>query len=444
MDPNVTDFLLWRPASGTAPDTDPLSDTDLVTCTVNVYDCQNLWFSNKTAGMIKLSNTVANSHSNRDSFRECQWSINVPDGHYIMATIDKVDNGPTVFVNTRTIFDDEYVFVELEYHTDKGRDYYEREHSFTLPVFLSTTNKLKFVQRNDHKIYLFPNSTLYNIRFQTVEEPVTELLRSETSAPGLGTITPPGYNIKKCYANKMEAFLELSSPKDNSVVLSAPHFYLRGRSWEKCQDYLELRTISPLGTEHSRWKKCGRQVVLADVFLQRIVPRFVTFPSSQNIVYPGFQLQFSFHPLLKSPRRLGSGRFNCSVPYFDTFKHHLMCNGAHECHHSEDESPQVCPFTCVDSNHSFTVGKICYNLARSSTDNSLTQDEAEEQCRSRGGVLAMLKTRLDWQGFHHFLSSPASKPVKVGDAILLGLWTSLATQSDLYRYVWTWRDETVC
>ena len=31
----------------------------------------------------------------------------------------------------------------------------------------------------------------------------------------------------------------------------------------------------------------------------------------------------------------------------------------------------------------------------------------------------------------------------MGDSILLGLWTSLATHSDLYRYVWTWRDGTV-
>ena len=453
-DSNWTDFLLWRPStSGLAPNPDPLgrvSDAQRVACTFSVHECRSLWFKDKTAGVINFSNLLVNPHPDRQSYRKCFWTLNVPRGHYIIATVDKVDTGPSVNIRFQGgLGGFEHIYPYLGFRHYKGPEHSERERPFTLPVFLSTTNQLRFYHfhTNSYLIDDYPNATaLYNIRFQTTAERPTHLVRKELTSPVSGTITHLGYDNNKGYADNTDASFEFSVPKGKSLVLSFPLFYLKGASQNSCGDYLELRTVSPNGIQRVSWRQCGRQIIPVEVFLHRVALRFLARREKESRfiqIRAGFQLQFSFHPLLQSPRRLSSGRFDCSVPYYHTFKHHVLCNGVHECHHSEDESPHLCPFTCVGSNHSFTVGRKCYNLTRSSLDYGLTQDEAEEQCRSRGGALAMLKTRSDWRGFYSFLSSPAAQQVQLGDSILLGLWTSVPTESKIYRYVWKWRDGTI-
>ena len=63
-------------------------------------------------------------------------------------------------------------------------------------------------------------------------------------------------------------------------------------------------------------------------------------PIIQNETYTIIQNCYHYFLLQKDsiPKKLGSGNWNCTVPYWDDFKDHLLCNMLKECWLGEDEA----------------------------------------------------------------------------------------------------------
>ena len=64
----------------------------------------------------------------------------------------------------------------------------------------------------------------------------------------------------------------------------------------------------------------------------------------------------------KTPRKLATGQWNCSVPNWSDFQQHFMCNLDRECAGGEDELD--CPYTGHCGQHRLTVDGRCYQLFR--------------------------------------------------------------------------------
>ena len=80
----------------------------------------------------------------------------------------------------------------------------------------------------------------------------------------------------------------------------------------------------------------------------------------------------SLHPLQKTsrPEKLSDGHWNCSVPFWSSFRTHFLCNRHRECVHGEDE--QGCPYTlCKDGGDFFLPLFVCQGEEQRCTKNIL-------------------------------------------------------------------------
>ena len=91
-------------------------------------------------------------------------------------------------------------------------------------------------------------------------------------------------------------------------------------------------------------------------------------------------------------QRLASGQWNCSVPHWPLFQHHVSCNLDTECAGGEDESH--CPYTGHCGQGRLTIADRCYVYVTERQDVSWTR--ANLACGQLGGYLVNLNSPLEW------------------------------------------------
>nr|KAG5708620.1 hypothetical protein BaRGS_033041 [Batillaria attramentaria] len=105
-----------------------------------------------------------------------------------------------------------------------------------------------------------------------------------------------------------------------------------------------------------KWTKCGREDIPPAIHSYPIEIHFV---SDATRAGTGFKMFYSIHPARETPKRLGTGHFNCSVPQYARFQLHLRCNLEIECAAGEDE--RDCNYTSIACGQGFVdAGNKCY------------------------------------------------------------------------------------
>ncbi|KAK7461241.1 hypothetical protein BaRGS_00038716 [Batillaria attramentaria] len=107
-----------------------------------------------------------------------------------------------------------------------------------------------------------------------------------------------------------------------------------------------------------------------------------------------FQFRFTFFLSSDKPEKLPTGKWNCSVANFADFSLHFHCNLETECAGGEDE--KSCPYTGQCRAGQFQVGDRCYTYTRPPRD--VSWNEASVDCTRKGGYLASLNTKEEWDG----------------------------------------------
>ena len=112
------------------------------------------------------------------------------------------------------------------------------------------------------------------------------------------------------------------------------------------------------------------------------------------------KMYVSFHPKSKTPQRLSSGLYNCSVDYYWTFKQHLDCNLKVECEDGQDETGH-CPFSSPACHGWVASRNKCYKyfsadtIARSVEEKQSPYMKSVSFCSSLNASIATLRTRDD-------------------------------------------------
>ena len=132
----------------------------------------------------------------------------------------------------------------------------------------------------------------------------------------------------------------------------------------------------------------------------------------------GFRLLYSFHRQGQTPERGADGRWNCSVPFWDSIKDHFPCDMESECVGAEDETD--CPYSSLLCEPGeFFLGHSCYTYVKGTS--KITWAFASAQCQIRRSHLVSFNDMGEWRGLMKLLRQYDVKPAFVG--------LSTATQS---------------
>lgn len=208
-----------------------------------------------------------------------------------------------------------------------------------------------------------------------------------------GYIQTPGWSDGIFYPPNMNSTVRVEVPEDHSVMVSFVDLFLNFPIADDClktHDWVQI-SYTASGSTHAMAKSCGRSrpsAFLADA--QVLLVHFVSDSEEKKL---GFKLHFSFHNSLAMPEQFPDGTWNCSVPHWLHFRHHLPCDLEANCRGGEDEAD--CPYTsdlCGPGLISFGGG--CYQYVI--RDGQLSWHQASMECQRRGGRLASLHNADQW------------------------------------------------
>ena len=145
------------------------------------------------------------------------------------------------------------------------------------------------------------------------------------------------------------------------------------------------------------------------------------------------KLFFSFHPKTKVLHKLSSGLYNCSVDYYQTFRHHLDCNLKVECEDERDEG-RHCPYSSPACDGWVATLHKCYKMF--SLESDISGPRARDACRALGSELASIKTEQEIEGAIYLLWGQRA-------SVLFGLTCGERSKPFLYRRFFMWSDNTV-
>ena len=232
---------------------------------------------------------------------------------------------------------------------------YKHKHAYQ-PVFLTSSNELFFL------INTYPNcpstSPQFRIYYKATKKGIRESLHVVHTSPVSGYIQPVGLLPDKPYgfALDIDSRHRLVLPPGHVVMTSIKYMHLTGTKF--CRVYLMLLSESIDGQETLLWKTCHGTNIVAEVYETTLV---VHFRVRSLISDRGFKLLFTFHAKTRSPHKLPSGMFNCSVAYYQDFKDHLHCNLEQDCDRREDEGG-FCSFSSQACNGSVAVKNKCIHF----------------------------------------------------------------------------------
>ena len=292
------------------------------------------------------------------------------------------------------------------------------------------SNKLQFhlFRSFYHQEDIFQGSSDLRILFLAAQEELWTKLRVVPTSVDTGYVTPPGYPFTPAPAN-MNASLIVHLPRHHYIMMS----FLQLMDLHPLSvPYISAKiTLSSIPTNRKAlWTAAEVQNIPAELYNSTISIHFKTRHASNS-----FKIRFSFHPLHAWPRKSLSGMFNCSVPFYTSFKDHLNCNLKQECEEREDEGGH-CPFSSPACDGDMAVADIkCFSLHVTHT--KISWREAKGQCEDKLGKLAILRSQEEVDVFLNMLRF-ANRVRKT----YVGLFMDLEV-SNLYCKTWRWVDNTI-
>ncbi|PVD28741.1 hypothetical protein C0Q70_11335 [Pomacea canaliculata] len=348
----------------------------------------------------------------------CILRIVVPEGNYVQATLAYALNysRPTERFSFTTSEDPNFINPKT---TNSFKTY-----GRYIPFLLSGSNQFFF------RIIISTSMIEFKLRFTANQEDLRATLPLVRTSPTSGYVTTWGFendNGQPCVVN---ASRTVNIPLNHVAMISFS--YIEVLYAPNCGiTSIKLQELDNNGNLSQKIEICGNVVIPALVLSRSFEVRFYN-----NICFgKGFKMIFSFHPVNETPARLDSGLWDCSVPHYNTFKQHLDCNLEPECHGGEDEGPQ-CPFSSPACNGSVAAGHKCYFPLKDI--NTISWFFARQECRNRGGSLAVMKTNQEWDAFKKLFQFG-----KIPYFMHIGLSSFDGTLPPQYKKVLAWSDGTI-
>ena len=297
-------------------------------------------------------------------------------------------------------------------------------------LIFASSNKLRFhlVHSFNLQEAIFQSLSDLHILFLATQHQLWTKLRVVPMSERSGYVTPPGYPFTPAPAN-MKALLTLCVPRHQSIMLSfLPHLNLHPQH----KPYSLARvTVSNIHLNKTVASTAGEVRYLpAELYDCCVNINFSTF-----VVEESFKIYYSFHPWHARPYKSTSGMFNCSVPYYASFKDHLHCNLKQECEGREDEGGH-CPFSSPACDGDMAVaGTKCFSLHV--TQKKISWLEAKGLCEDRSGQLAILRSQEEVDVLLNML--------RIANRVRhthIGLFMDTKVPR-LYRKTWRWVDNTI-
>ena len=296
-------------------------------------------------------------------------------------------------------------------------------------LFFASSNKLQF--HLAHSFFLqetiFQSLSELRILFLATQHQLWTKLRVVPVSERSGYVTPPGYPFTPAPAN-MRASLTLHVPRHQSIMLSflpQLNLHLQHKPYP-----LASVTVSNIHLNKTVTSTAGEvRYIPAELYDGCININFST-----SVVGQSFKIYYSFHPWHARPYKSTSRMFNCSVPYYASFKDHLHCNLKQECEGREDEGGH-CPFSSPACDGDMAVaGTKCFSLHVS--QKKISWLEAKGLCEDRSGQLAILRSQKEVDVFLNML--------RIANRVrhtYVGLFMDTEVPR-LYRKTWRWVDNT--
>ena len=148
-----------------------------------------------------------------------------------------------------------------------------------------------------------------------------------------------------------------------------------------------------------------------------------------------FKMFFAFLPKSRTPERLSSGLYNCSVYYYERFRRHFECNMKAECADGRDE--RACDFTSRVCKGWVAAPGKCYKLI--SFHSAVTSTVAAQECKARGSNLAALKNTNEIDQFKKLFYYR----IRQEEPVMTGLCLGARSKPFIYRKFLKWHENTL-
>ena len=193
--------------------------------------------------------------------------------------------------------------------------------------------------------------------------------------------------------------MSIRVPKNHVLMVSVPKIKMYFST--VCVPGVEALSLTVNGKRV--WMTCSNIHPLAAVYTARTFS--VEFTTSgvllSRLALATFKLFFSFHNGSAIPQQLPDGTWNCSVPHWSDFRHHLHCNLMRECAGGEDEVDCGFHSKACGTGRLAVAGK-CYSYIQ--PGQSLPWNKASDLCQGEGGQLVSLNTPEEWLAISDLLS----------------------------------------
>ncbi|KAK7096195.1 hypothetical protein V1264_005518 [Littorina saxatilis] len=361
----------------------------------------------------------------------CQWNISVPEGYFLYAEFDALDEACTSYYVVKW----GVMFPSIN-HGMMSCVYFVNSAALIPPA-----NVIYF--RLKASLVTLSDFIRFRIRFKAVrEDPHTKLTTVMTSSNS-GYLTSPGYNGQRFYPPMMNAEQVLDLPENHTIMLNFERFDIHNvfnrpsnidaMSGVYCNDKVTIFTLDRNSRKAKQvWKGCLTSDLAMQVYDKPLSIRFVTSSSYEET---GFKIKFTIQPFSNTPRRLQSGLFNCSVPSYASFKQHVHCNMKQECEGGEDEGGH-CPFSSPACNGAVAVNNKCYTMIAKNGPILRLQRE----CQQRNSQPATIKTKQELEAFSKLF---LGKSRYLKHELAIGLFGYDSSMPQYYRHTLKWHDNTI-
>ena len=243
-----------------------------------------------------------------------------------------------------------------------------------------------------------------------------------------GSVTTPFFDgISTTYPPSLKTSTLLSLPDQySSIMVSFERYALK----EQTECIVFLKATSSMSKGNELLRMCGADMANLPFFNTSLEIQY-----DSNYFRPtiGFKMLFSFHTPENEPRISRTGRYNCTSPYYDLFKHHVECNFQKECENNEDEIG--CWYSSATCKGAIAYGKRCYSYV--TRMKSVTWNEANQICLLQNSDLASLNTLQEINTILNIIAqSRKGRRLKM----LIGLRTSDPNLPEMYKRTLQWND----
>jgi len=349
----------------------------------------------------------------------CYWNIKVPDRNYINVTIDQLVLEEDEGNNTQTLD----FYVENDVHITRVINMSVlRNRSVTF-----TSASSLFFRLRGHDLHLVSAITLhFLVQLGSVVEALPVVRLTDT----VSYVTSPWFNgLDGFYPSDYDGEFHLHLSDDQSVFISFTHFVLEEEEGACLYDYLDFRVTAFKQT----WRKCGQQDIPSRVYRSSIS---LFFHSDEEEQLTGFKMMYAILPRSQEPQKLSDNLYNCSVPYFHSFKPLLSCNMVTECQGNEDE--EDCDHHSNDcGDGAVDAGTKCYRFVR--RDVTATWLGANNECIQKNTNLVMPATPDEFRRLRRIMTTLWNpRPVHIGAQLVDR--AEPVTVEAMYKHLGRWVD----